>query len=231
VTSGAEAYVLHGPTEPDGLPSVSTDVPPIKKHTREETTQSVLESREEERNRLGLGEADKHYIDTSLHGPRWKSKTPPFNILVHSPLKKTEGIGGTHAYTLYSVTSLFPKSTKNTEPPAGWVDLEDTEGSKLKNEEEETGTRITVFRRFSHFVLLHTALHRRLPGIALPCLPEKQYAGRFNDAFVEARRGDLERYLNKLVKHPVVRYAEVVVLFLGCEDDAVSPLWPPYPCR
>ena len=64
-------------------------------------------------------------------------------------------------------------------------------------------------RRFSHFVVLHTALTRRLPGIVLPPLPEKQYAGRFNDDFVEARRRDLERYLAMIVRHLVARYAEI----------------------
>lgn len=82
--------------------------------------------------------------------------------------------------------------------------------------------RITVHRRFSHFVALHTALTRRLPGITLPPLPEKQYAGRFNDDFVEARRGDLQRYLSRVVRHPVARYAEVLTFFLGCESDTVS---------
>ena len=70
--------------------------------------------------------------------------------------------------------------------------------------------------------MLHAALSRRLPGIALPPLPEKQYAGRFSDDFVEARRGDLERYLNKIVRHPVIRYAEIVIFFLECESDSVS---------
>lgn len=65
---------------------------------------------------------------------------------------------------------------------------------------------------------------RRLPGIALPPLPEKQYAGRFNDDFVEARRGDLERYINRVVRHPVARYAEVLTFFLGCEDELVSSM-------
>jgi len=62
-------------------------------------------------------------------------------------------------------------------------------------------THLTVFRRYSHFVALHTVLARRLPGITLPPLPEKHYAGRFNDDFVEARRGDLERYLARVVRH------------------------------
>lgn len=68
-------------------------------------------------------------------------------------------------------------------------------------------------------MLLHTALCKRLPGIALPALPEKQYAGRFSDAFVEARRGDLERYISRIVRHPVARYAEIVTFFLSCDSE------------
>ncbi|KAF7344517.1 Sorting nexin lst-4 [Mycena sanguinolenta] len=105
------------------------------------------------------------------------------------------------AFTIYAVTSLF-------HPPAP-----DGDAPLL------SPTRITVHRRFSHFVILHTALTRRLPGIALPPLPEKQYAGRFSEDFVEARRGDLERYIARIVRHPVARYAEVVTFFLGCESD------------
>ncbi|KAH9973269.1 hypothetical protein BGW80DRAFT_1459169 [Lactifluus volemus] len=61
-------------------------------------------------------------------------------------------------------------------------------------------------------------------------LPEKQYAGRFNDDFVEACRGVLERYLARIVRHPVARYAEVVT-FLSCEKPhhlGVAPAGPSF---
>jgi hypothetical protein len=57
-------------------------------------------------------------------------------------------------------------------------------------------------------------------------LPEKQYAGRFSEDFVEARRNDLERYLNRVVRHPIARYAEVVNFFLSCDSEIVSLLLP-----
>jgi len=149
--------------------------------------------------KLGIAEEDMHYVD---EGPSWKIKVPPFRILVHSPAKRTSPLTG--SYTVYSVTSLF-------RPPGSEEDL------------EAESHRVTVQRRFSHFVAFHTALSRRLPGIALPPLPEKQYAGRFSEAFIEARRGDLERYVGRIVRHPVARYAEVLTFFLACEDDLVCP--------
>ncbi|CAK5261888.1 unnamed protein product [Mycena citricolor] len=194
VTSGAEEWVLKGSSVPDMVAPAA--------HQKTDSNDSDLgDEEDEERNRLnllGLGEADRHFVDV---GHAWKAKLPPFRVLVHSPSKRTSTLSG--SFTIYNVTSLFrtaPADGDHDEPPA-------------------SPTRITVHRRFSHFVILHTALTRRLPGIALPPLPEKQYAGRFSEEFVEARRADLERYICRLVRHPVARYAEVVTFFLGCESD------------
>ncbi|KAG2154261.1 uncharacterized protein EDB93DRAFT_1248458 [Suillus bovinus] len=190
VTSGAEEWVLEGYVDP----VVSN---PSTSHQRISTEDSIND--DNRLSRLGLGEADRHYVDT---GPTWQSKVPKFRVLVHSPSKRTSGLSG--AYTMYSVTSLFSSTTDESYdtciPPI-------------------SPTRITVQRRFSHFIVLHTSLTRRLPGIALPPLPDKQYAGRFSADFVEARRGELERYIRCIVRHPVARYAEAVTSFLGCEND------------
>lgn len=201
VTSGAEAYVLNGNPGPD------VSAPPV--HDRAATADTELAGDEEGDSADGgaptsrrPSEADRHFVDA---GPSWRAKVPPFRVLVHSPSKRSSMLSG--SYTVYTVTSLFHLPSENG--------VNDDGGS------EEPASRITVHRRFSHFVVLHTALTRRLPGIALPPLPEKQYAGRFNDDFVEARRGDLERYLQKVVRHPIARYAEILTFFLGCESDLV----------
>jgi sorting nexin-9/18/33 len=198
----------------------------ISGHSKEDTSASMAEAVDEERtkiNILGLGEADSHLVDAGPAGPRWHAKTPAFSMLVHSPSKRTSGITG--AYTMYSVTSLFPAPLNQA--VADWVQVDDPDDvhPPSPNPNGETGIRITVQRRFSQFVMLHTVLSRRLPGIVLPPLPEKQYAGRFSEDFVEARRGDLERYLNKIVRHSVVRYAEILTFFLGCESDSVSTIF------
>ncbi|KAF5379083.1 hypothetical protein D9615_005912 [Tricholomella constricta] len=210
VTSGAEEFVLKG------SPAETVVTPPAVPtgHNRNATDATFDEEESNRLSRLGLGEADRHFVDA---GPTWKEKIPPFRILVHSPSKRSSVLSG--AFTVYSVTSLFQP------PPVSEVD----EGETDEYVEQDSApveaclaspTRITVYRRFSHFVILHAALTRRLPGIALPPLPEKQYAGRFSEDFVEARRGDLERYIGKVIRHPIARYAEVVTFFLGCESEA-----------
>ncbi|TFY81957.1 hypothetical protein EWM64_g2053 [Hericium alpestre] len=201
VTSGAEAYVLKGSTTPDADAG-----PAILRHAQESSEEeddvNAAESGGDEaaKGRARPSETDRHFVDA---GPSWKAKVPPFRVLVHSPSKRASTLSG--SYIVYSVTSLFHASSEDSDSDS--------------SDPPPTPTRINVHRRFSHFVVLHTALTRRLPGIALPPLPEKQYAGRFNDDFVEARRGDLERYLARIVRHPVARYAEILTFFLGCESE------------
>lgn len=211
MTSGAEEWVLNG---------TSDDADLVSKHNRDVSTATINDGN---RFAFGIGEADRHFVDV---GPTWKTKVPPFRILVHSPSKRSSLLSG--AYTIYSVTSLFDVPSSHLRSPSSSPHPNPVQLSTSDGENEESSlsppsspVRITVHRRFSHFVVLHTALTRRLPGIALPPLPEKQYAGRFNDDFVEARRCDLERYLSRVVRHPVARYAEVLTFFLGCESDSV----------
>ncbi|THU93534.1 hypothetical protein K435DRAFT_725354 [Dendrothele bispora CBS 962.96] len=245
VTSGAEAWVLQGsgsdstPVPPGGgsgrdrpesvdlaggthrryptlmhekLSSIASDEAGEEAEEEAEKASEEPEGSGSGAEDLGkdLAESDKHFVDA---GHAWKSKLPPFRVLVHSPSKRTSVLTG--AYTVYNVTSLFEAPVPPDYDP-------ETSGPP------PSPTRLTVQRRYSHFVLMHTALTRRLPGIALPPLPEKQYAGRFNQDFVEARRGDLERYIDRVVRHPVARYAEVVTWFLGCESESEWKRLAPY---
>ncbi|KAI0918426.1 hypothetical protein AcV5_002420 [Taiwanofungus camphoratus] len=197
VTTGAEEWVLQGSTEEESIPRPS--------HSRDMSTLSLYEGSGDRTSTLGTAvETERHFVDA---GPSWQSKVPAFRVLVHSPSKRSSTLTGT--YTVYTVTSLFETQSNHRA------------GSDSGEGEEKplSPISITVHRRFSHFVVLHTALTRRLAAIALPPLPEKQYAGRLNNEFVEARRGDLERYINRIVRHPVARYAEVLTFFLGCESD------------
>ncbi|KAI1794306.1 hypothetical protein LXA43DRAFT_134219 [Ganoderma leucocontextum] len=195
VTTGAEEFVLQG-----GSTDISALHPPRVPSNFEEDVKQA--------NVLGhLAEAERHYVEA---GPSWRAKVPSFHVLVHSPNKRASTLSG--AFTVYAVTSVFGVlSHSRSSSDASYPEADE--------DEPPEPMRITVHRRFSHFVALHTALTRLLPAIALPPLPEKQYAGRFSDDFVEARRGDLERYINHVARHPVARYAEVLTFFLGCESD------------
>ncbi|KAL5480860.1 hypothetical protein ACEPAI_9800 [Sanghuangporus weigelae] len=243
VTSGAEAFVLRGapqrqtPHPPDSKEISTGDTANDKERKRTDglpSTQTLRlstfltpESRSHAREPTAIpleASPDAHYIDVGESGPTWRSKIPAFEVRVHSPEKRypvaglssiVGGAGGggeAGAYVVYSITSIFDSPSCDSEK-------EDEDDDDLTTDISPQAYSITVLRRFSHFVLLHSALSSLLPGLALPPLPQKQYAGRLNADFVDARRGALQRYLRMLVRHPVVRYVEPLRFFLGCEDE------------
>ena len=76
-----------------------------------------------------------------------------------------------------------------------------------------------VIRRYSDFVWLLDCLHKRYPFRALPLLPPKRVALNGNhlsndNSFIEKRRRGLARFLNALVRHPVLSQEQMVVMFL-----------------
>ncbi|KAI1085578.1 hypothetical protein F5B20DRAFT_567527 [Whalleya microplaca] len=76
-----------------------------------------------------------------------------------------------------------------------------------------------VIRRYSDFVWLLDCLHRRYPFRVLPLLPPKRVAVNGNHlsndgAFIEKRRRGLARFLNALVRHPVLGQEQLVIMFL-----------------
>lgn len=76
-----------------------------------------------------------------------------------------------------------------------------------------------VIRRYSDFVWLLDCLHKRYPFRVLPLLPPKRVGVNgshlSNDgAFIEKRRRGLARFLNALVRHPILSQEQLVVMFL-----------------
>lgn len=76
-----------------------------------------------------------------------------------------------------------------------------------------------VIRRYSDFVWLLDCLHKRYPFRQLPLLPPKRVAINGNHiagdtSFLEKRRRGLVRALNALVRHPVLREEQLVIMFL-----------------
>ncbi|KAL6693060.1 hypothetical protein J3F84DRAFT_381441 [Trichoderma pleuroticola] len=76
-----------------------------------------------------------------------------------------------------------------------------------------------VVRRYSDFVWLLDCLHKRYPFRMLPLLPPKRVAVNGNHlsndgAFIEKRRRGLGRFLNAIVRHPVLSLEQLVIMFL-----------------
>lgn len=158
-----------------------------------------------------------HFVIAGQAGPKWLSKQPPFLVQVHHPEKRTK-LNGMQEYTVYYVTSTYPADT------VGDAGAEDDSRSCLPYDPLggplSPGTQVTVVRRFTQFEWLHQALAKCYSALIIPPLPEKQYSGRFASDFIETRRADLEMWISRLVRHPVLRYSGPVRFFLSCEDEA-----------
>ena len=81
------------------------------------------------------------------------------------------------------------------------------------------GINVTVDRRFSQFQWLHERLSCKFAYLVLPTLPDKQYSSRSTDIFIEQRRRALGTYMMALVRHPVIRYSDLLTHFLSCDDE------------
>ncbi|RYP92146.1 hypothetical protein DL770_001727 [Monosporascus sp. CRB-9-2] len=84
-----------------------------------------------------------------------------------------------------------------------------------------------VIRRYSDFVWLLDCLHKRYPFRALPLLPPKRVAVNGNHlsndgAFIEKRRRGLARFLNAVVRHPVLGQEQLVIMFLTVPTASIS---------
>ncbi|MEW5313788.1 MAG: hypothetical protein WDW38_005325 [Sanguina aurantia] len=119
-------------------------------------------------------------------------------VMVSQPLKREQtGIFGIKGgYVTYLVTSMSSQASYNRQ-------------------------NYSVRRRFRDFVALADALKAHYRGYFVAPRPEKNAVEgqRMADGFVEDRRLALERYLNRLARHPVLLQSEEVRVFLQCEGD------------
>lgn len=63
------------------------------------------------------------------------------------------------------------------------------------------------------------------PGYFIPIRPDKEYIGSSNDKeFVEERKQDLQEWLKKLARHPVIRVSPILINFLELDEEYDSNL-------
>lgn len=123
---------------------------------------------------------------------RPKPEDAASHITVSDPVQHSEGV---NKYTSYRVDVRPPNSDMAT-----------------------TQVFSAVLRRYSDFLWLYERLQGERPGAIVPPLPEKQPVGRFNPAFVEIRRRELERFLRRAAVHPELQGCACLDAFLKADD-------------
>jgi len=117
-------------------------------------------------------------------------------IIISSPEKVGEGLMSAHVeYKLHVKTTL----------------------SNFKNSEFE------VLRRYKDFVWLREQLAEKHKGYLIPPLPEKALLNRFNTEFLEYRRRELEKFLQRIIVHPVLSESVELQTFLESAEILSAP--------
>jgi sorting nexin-1/2 len=129
--------------------------------------------------------------------------SPDLAVVVGSPSKVGEGMSAFFTYEVRTKTSL----------------------------PQYVNSEFAVTRRFRDFDWLHTQLVATFPGAIVPPLPEKHAAQvatykvtaqQQSAAFLEERRSQLQRFLQRLVAHPMIHTAPDLQAFLEKPDDELE---------
>ena len=140
---------------------------------------------------------------TVAPAPTAGGASPDLAVTVGNPAKVGEGMSAFFTYEVRTKTSL---------PQYAYAEF-------------------AVTRRFRDFDWLHTQLCSKFPGAIVPPLPEKHAAqvstykvtGQAQSAaWLEERRAQLQRFLQRLVAHPMLHSAADLQAFLEKTDDALE---------
>ncbi|ANB14969.1 Mvp1p [Sugiyamaella lignohabitans] len=98
------------------------------------------------------------------------------------------------------------------------------EGTINYSEYSNTPKTFKVVRRYSNFLWLQDCLVKKYPFRLLAVLPPKRLAvdGRYlssDSYFLERRRRGLSRFINQIIKHPLLRKDKLVVMFLTVDTE------------
>eukprot|EP01116_Phalansterium_solitarium_P023346 TRINITY_DN8118_c0_g1_i1.p1 TRINITY_DN8118_c0_g1~~TRINITY_DN8118_c0_g1_i1.p1 ORF type:complete len:443 (+),score=212.65 TRINITY_DN8118_c0_g1_i1:88-1329(+) len=80
-------------------------------------------------------------------------------------------------------------------------------------------------RRYKDFLALRDQLSEQHRGHLIPPLPEKQLINRFSAEFVEYRRRELERFLQRVLSHPVLRTSTALPVFFEAHSSEALAAW------
>ncbi|CAF0776928.1 unnamed protein product [Rotaria sp. Silwood1] len=173
------------------------------------TTRTSMASGEANRTTPRARFFDKHGLDNYLlNGSKAKSDE-------HVEISFDETEGGVH----WSHNPGLPPFSCKVEDPSKGTKLGGLKAfTEYKIHPQIPGSRY-VCRRYKQFDWLHEQLVNKFRFVCIPPLPGKQIAGRFEQEFVEERRRQLELWLNRVCRHPVLCATYAVQHFITCETN------------
>ncbi|ROL53599.1 Sorting nexin-9 [Anabarilius grahami] len=134
--------------------------------------------------------------------------------------KSTGGYGGSQAGEVGPVW-LYPQTQLDC------VVADPKKGSKMYGLKSYIEYQVTpnttnrpVNHRYKHFDWLYERLVEKFAcALPIPCLPDKQVTGRFEEEFIKMRMERLQGWMSRMCRHPVISNSEVFQLFLNYRDE------------
>ncbi|EGC34419.1 hypothetical protein DICPUDRAFT_55843 [Dictyostelium purpureum] len=90
------------------------------------------------------------------------------------------------------------------------------------NDNPDYKKETSVSRRYSDFLWLRNVLKETRKGCLIPQLPEKAVLNNRNKDFLEQRRRDLEKFLNRVVESGSLSQANEITVFLEGSDEQLA---------
>lgn len=84
------------------------------------------------------------------------------------------------------------------------------------------GSTLLSVRRYKAFDWLRRSLRVEYPTVLTPPLPEKSVVNRFGPEFIEDRRRELERFLTRVLEHPILSQSPSLELFLVSAENEIG---------
>lgn len=78
---------------------------------------------------------------------------------------------------------------------------------------------IQVSRRYKHFDWLYARLLEKFVSIPIPPLPDKHISGRFEEDFIRHRLAQLQLWVDRICRHPILAQSDVWMHFMTCTDE------------
>ena len=154
-----------------------------------------------------------------------------------------EGIGGKEEYGKCAITEFSQFSGKNDvvvkvsnpEKVSGGIFSK----SFISYTVETQPFGFRTKKRYSDFLWLRKTLSLMYSNCVIPPLCKKNYYDRFNDALINKRMRSIEKFLNGLLIHPLIKNSQILFDFLSVQNEAdfykkkekICKNYFPYSCR
>ena len=179
----------------------------VKEFTKENSGIETTESKEEEKiNKIEVNENNDKIYDLDQF-----TKDHPES----SGLKEEYGKCSITEFTQFSEKENITVKISNPEKVSGGIFSK----SFISYTVETKPFGFSTKKRYSDFLWLRNTLSLMYSNCVIPPLCKKNYIDRFNEALINKRMRSMEKFLNGLLIHPLIKNSQILFDFLSIQNE------------